>query len=115
MNLDPIDRSMLPGAEPQLNWLRVRGCKLKSKVILGSLILSAALCPLQWVQAFDLYSAEAEKSPPPMDPVSRQWLQQRNRQEQERFRKRVAIPGVTGPETQTAGSDRSLFAPEPPL
>src|SRR5437868_5915866 len=113
MSLDLRARSMFR-SEVELNPPRHRRFWLGSRALVASLIVSSAF-GLQLGQAADLYSAEAEKSPPPVDAITRQWLQQRNRQEQERFRKRVAIPGATGPEIQAATPDRSLFAPKPPL
>ena len=116
MNLDLIDRSMLRRElESELNAPRPRARWKEPRTFLRLFLLIGALWPVQSGRAVDPYTSEFQKSPT-VDVISQQWLRERNREAQEHYRKRVAIPDSVGPEVQPAASDRSpIPAEEPPL
>jgi CheY-like chemotaxis protein len=55
-------------------------------------IFTLAVCIVQSSRAASSVSSEPE-----VDPISQQWLNQKTREAQEHFRKRVTIPGLAGP------------------
>ena len=63
-----------------------------SAVCTWLVIFALAVCIVQWSRAASSVSPEPE-----VDPISQQWLNQKTREAQEQFRKRVTIPGLTGP------------------
>jgi PleD family two-component response regulator len=114
MNLDQTNRSMARrGLDTELHRASRRVWWKKSGVILRLVLPFCALWPVQSSRAVDPYTSEFEKSPR-TDAITQQWLQQRNREAQERFRKRVAIPGAVSPEAQEA-PPRHAEAEEAPL
>src|SRR5258706_5814478 len=115
MNLDLIDRATHhPEFESELNAGRHRAWRAKWRMLFRLLVLTGALWQVHSVWAVDPYISEFEKSPT-VDVVSQQWLRQRNREAQERYRKVVAIPSGVGQDIQPAASDRSAVAAEAPL
>src|SRR5258706_4941601 len=115
MNLDLTNRALRPEFLPELNARTHRMWRLSSWTLLRLLLLIAAVWPVQSARAVDPYTSEFEKSPT-VDVISQQWLQQRNREAQERYRKRVALPGGAGQDIQPAASERPPnTAKAPPL
>lgn len=79
-------------------------------------VLFRLVLPAVWLwcaqpgRAADAYSSESEIPPLQMGSVAQQWLQLEARENQELFRKRVAIPGAVGPNVQMETTARLRLA-----
>src|SRR5437016_12581082 len=108
MNLGLLSRSIFDqDAEVKRKARRSRGCWLKSRALFRLVLLTASFWRVQGQGAADPYTAESEKSPPPVDEISRDWMQKRNREAQERFRKKVALSSSVSAEIGPPSSESS--------